>query len=37
VFGEQGLAAIKFVMGDLSPRQIKGLTDLIRQVSNKSE
>lgn len=37
VFGEQGIAAIKFVMGDLSPRQIKGLTDLIRQVSNKSE
>jgi ParB family chromosome partitioning protein len=32
IFGEDGIKALRYAMGDLSPRQFAGLTDLLRQL-----
>jgi ParB family transcriptional regulator, chromosome partitioning protein len=34
VFGVEGVAAIRFVLGELNPNQIKGLKELIRKVGS---
>lgn len=35
ILGEEGITAIRFVLGDLPANRIKGLTDLIREVLDK--